>query len=95
MDFPPVPQSDIERQSAVKGKRRVNTEMQNQEVVKAVKFTCPNCKRDDVAWQGKDGMTRFQCPRCGTVTVAKPMSRRHVQLDIYAPKGQVLVENYN
>lgn len=69
--------------------------MQNKDILKAVKFSCPNCKLDDIGWQDSEGLTRFQCPRCGTVTVSKPMSRRHVQMDIYAPKGQVLIESYN
>lgn len=69
--------------------------MQKRDTIKAVKFTCPNCKHEDTALQDGSGMTRFQCPRCGTCTVAKPMSRRHVQVDIYAPQGQVLIDSYN
>ena len=35
-------------------------------------------------------MIRFVCPNCGTVTVSKEKSRRHIQIDMYAPKGEVL-----
>lgn len=69
--------------------------MQKTDTMKAVQFSCPNCKKEAIGWQDGEGLTRFQCPRCGTVTVSKAISRRHVQMDIYAPKGQVLIESYN
>ena len=54
-----------------------------------VRFRCVNCNHESVGWKGKDGLTRFKCPRCGTVTVSKVMTRRHIRLDVYAPEGQV------
>lgn len=41
-------------------------------------------------WKDETGMIRFLCPNCGTVTVSKEKSRRHIQIDMYAPKGEVL-----
>ena len=35
-------------------------------------------------------MIRFVCPHCGTITISKEKSRRHIQIDMYAPKGEVL-----
>ncbi len=51
---------------------------------------CHNCKAEMVGWQDEQGRTKVQCRQCGTVTVSIIKSRRHVQLDIYAPKGQVV-----
>ena len=45
---------------------------------------------EQIAWKNETGMTRFVCPHCGTVTVSKEKSRRHIQIDMYAPKGEVL-----
>ena len=50
---------------------------------------CNNCYTKLIGWQDSNGLTKVTCHVCGTVTVSKLMSRRHVQLDIYAPKGQV------
>lgn len=66
--------------------------MQNYETMKPVTVMCHNCQSQVVGWQDQSGLMRIQCPKCGTVTVSKVMSRRHIQLDIYAPKGQVLLE---
>lgn len=60
--------------------------------VRAVKVICNNCKEETYGLQDEQGVTRIQCAKCGTVTVSKIMSRRHVQLNIFAPKGQVLLQ---
>lgn len=41
-----------------------------------------------IGYEGKDGITRMTCDRCGTVMVSKLMGRRHDRIDIYAPRGQ-------
>ena len=38
-----------------------------------------------------NGITKVQCPRCGAVLVSKVMSRRHIQTDTYAPRGQQII----
>lgn len=58
---------------------------------KSVEVECPNCHQKTVVWRDKDGKTKWICSRCKTMTVSKVMSRRHVQMDIYAPQGQVLM----
>jgi predicted RNA-binding Zn-ribbon protein involved in translation (DUF1610 family) len=60
---------------------------------KPVKVVCHNCHLVQTAWQDENGVTKYQCPKCGAVSVSRIMSRRHVILDIYAPKGQVVVNN--
>ena len=66
--------------------------MQKTENSKAVAFVCLNCKTTNVGWQGSDGLTRVKCEKCGAVTVSKVMSRRHVQFEVYLPKGKSLRE---
>lgn len=60
--------------------------------IRVVRVICNNCKDEIDGLQDEQGVTRIQCPKCGTVTVSKVMSRRHVQLNIFAPKGQVLLQ---
>jgi ribosomal protein S27E len=52
------------------------------------KIYCPNCRQLVIGYEGKDGITRMTCDRCGTVMVSKSMGRRHDRIDIYAPRGQ-------
>ena len=51
---------------------------------------CFNCHHEQIAWL-KDKKIKMICERCGAVNVSKIMSRRHLQVDIYAPKGQELI----
>lgn len=67
--------------------------MQKTENTKAVPFVCLNCKTTNVGWQGSDGLTRAKCEKCGAVTVSKVMSRRHMQFEVYVPKGKELRDN--
>lgn len=59
---------------------------------KPVKVLCLNCHSMINAWRDEEGLTKSKCPRCGTVTVSKVMSRRHVQYDVFAPSGQQLID---
>ena len=58
-----------------------------------VKVMCYNCHYE--RWEVKDeaGTAKMLCPCCGTRTVLQVASRRHIQIDIYAPQGQVIIEN--
>ena len=58
-----------------------------------IKLVCLNCRHIIIGFQGEDGLTRIQCPHCGTVTVSKIVSRRHVQVDVFAPRGQELLQS--
>ena len=48
----------------------------------AVEVICHHCHTKTTGWKDADGVTKMQCTKCGTVTVSKPMSRRHVQIDV-------------
>ena len=67
--------------------------MQKTENSKAVPFVCLNCKTTNVGFQDTEGLTRVKCEKCGAVTVSKVMSRRHVQFEVYVPKGKSLSES--
>ena len=58
-----------------------------------IKWVCLNCRSIIVGFQGEDGLTRIKCLHCGTVTVSKLISRRHVQVDVFAPQGQELLRS--
>ena len=66
--------------------------MEENNYPKPVKVICVNCKREIIGYRDECGKTRVTCPCCGAVTVSKIMGRRHVQLDVYAPKGQYLIQ---
>ena len=59
----------------------------------AVEVICHHCHAKTTGWKDADGVTKMQCKKCGTVTVSKPMSRRHVQIDVYMPKKAMLAVN--
>ena len=67
--------------------------MQKTENTKAVPFVCLNCKTTNVGFQDTEGLTRVKCEKCGAVTVSKVMIRRHVQFEVYVPKGKSLSES--
>ena len=55
---------------------------------------CLNCKHEHLCYADSNGEVKFKCSVCGTKTDYKIVSRRHVQVDVYAPKGQTLVGCY-
>ena len=59
---------------------------------KPIKCFCVNCMNEITGLQDENGKMRVSCSRCGTVTVSQVMGRRHIQLDVYAPKGQYLIQ---
>ena len=63
--------------------------MQSKEATK-ISAICHHCHNKVIGWTDVDGVTKTQCRRCGTVAVSKPMSRRHVHIDVYMPKKQYL-----
>lgn len=64
--------------------------MQQEDKAKPVEMICGNCYTRMIGLR-INGITKVQCPRCGAVMVSKVMSRRHIQTDIYAPKGQQII----
>ena len=58
---------------------------------KPIKVHCLNCYNEVIGIQDDKGITKIQCPKCGSVIVSKVMGRRHMRVDIFAPKGQELI----
>lgn len=58
---------------------------------KPVLHICLNCRREITGIRDLTGRTKIRCPHCGTVTISQAMSRRHISVDIYAPKGQSII----
>ncbi len=52
------------------------------------KMYCPNCSQAVTGYEGKNGVIKMSCGRCGTALVRKPMGRRHDRIDIYAPRDR-------
>ena len=65
--------------------------MINQTNIAPKRMKCVNCGADIIGWQDDSGMIRMTCHKCGTVTVSRPITRRHVQLAVYAPNKQQLL----
>lgn len=64
--------------------------MQQEDKAKPVEIICNNCFNRMMGIR-INGITKVQCPRCGAVLVSKVMSRRHIQTDTYAPRGQQII----
>ena len=62
------------------------------EYEKPVPFVCLNCHEEIIGIRDVNGVTKVKCPHCGTVTVSRVMSRRHVSLDVYAPEGPAILQ---
>ena len=50
---------------------------------------CNNCAQKLMGYQNDEGITKYECQRCKCSLVSKQKGRRHTQVDIYAPKGQI------
>ena len=59
---------------------------------KIIRAVCNNCFGKVEGYRNETGLIRFQCGKCGTTMVSKVIGRRHVQLDVYAPQGQELID---
>lgn len=59
------------------------------------KLYCVNCSSMIIGYKSKDGLVRMTCKFCGVKTVSKQISRRHYNLDIFAPAVGETTENSN
>ena len=59
---------------------------------KPVSYVCLNCHKKVIGIRDVHGVTKVRCPHCGTVTVSRVMSRRHIVCDVYAPEGQAIMQ---
>lgn len=64
--------------------------MQQEDKATPVEIICNNCFNRMMGIR-INGITKVKCPRCGAVLVSKVMSRRHIQTDTYAPRGQQII----
>ena len=55
------------------------------------RLMCHNCHYETYVLRDECGFAEMQCPCCGAKITMKMISRRHVQIDVYAPKGQVVL----
>lgn len=60
---------------------------------KTVKVICNNCFQQTIGLRDETGVIKYRCSKCGTVTISKVMSRRHIQFDMYAPQGQEIIDD--
>lgn len=58
---------------------------------KMVRAVCNNCLKETACLRNENGQIRFRCSCCGSKTFSNVKGRRHVQIDIYAPDGQTLI----
>lgn len=65
--------------------------MRLKDVTTPIHLVCLNCHHDLVGYSGENGQTKILCPCCGTLMVSKVISRRHVQVDVFAPQGEELL----
>ncbi len=52
---------------------------------------CRNCGQKIIGYRDEDGMLRLKCPRCNAVSVSRKVTRRHEDVQEYAPPGQVII----
>lgn len=49
---------------------------------------CPHCGNLAQAHMSASGTMKAKCASCCTVLVRRKMGRRHIRLDVYAPKKE-------
>jgi len=59
-------------------------------MTRPIKDICHNCHREVIAWTDGLGNFKYKCPNCHATTVSRVISRRKVQIEITAPKGQAI-----
>lgn len=60
--------------------------MELDELTKPYLEICDNCHKEIVAFKSDDGLIKYQCPHCGTITVKSFKSRYHYVKDIRRPR---------
>ncbi len=60
---------------------------------KLVRVVCNNCLKETTCVRDEFGQIRFRCSCCGSKTCSSVKGRRHVQIDVYAPDGQTLIDD--
>lgn len=53
-----------------------------------VRWYCPHCSHLITGYRNAKGDVKQECGYCGTVMLRRKISRKHISLDIYAPKAE-------
>ncbi len=51
---------------------------------------CRNCGQKILGFRNAEGLLKLQCPRCRACSVSRTITRRHEEVQEYAPKGQII-----
>lgn len=54
---------------------------------------CRNCGQKITGFQNAKGLVKVTCPKCGSCSVSRMISRRHERCDTYAPQGTILLDD--
>ncbi len=60
--------------------------MQLSDLTRPYREICDACHKEIIAFKSEDGLVKYQCPYCGTVTVKRFKSRYHYIKDIRRPR---------
>lgn len=52
---------------------------------------CRNCGQKMIGFRDANGLLKLKCPRCNSVSVSRKITRRHEDVQEYAPPGQVII----
>ena len=52
---------------------------------------CNNCGQLNVGLKNGEGKIKYECKSCRMVFVRTLKNRRHQVIDVYAPKGEILI----
>ena len=52
---------------------------------------CRNCEQKMIGFRNSEGLLRLKCPRCNSVSVSRKITRRHEDVQEYAPPGQEII----
>ncbi len=63
--------------------------MKDTKMWKPAVMYCNNCAQKLIGYANETGTVKYECPRCQCKLVSKPKGRRHTQIDIFAPQGQI------
>lgn len=61
------------------------------EEIKVIEIICQNCHTLCYGYYVAGDKTKITCRKCGAVTITQIMSRRHINYELYAPKGQIFI----
>lgn len=64
--------------------------MELSELTQPYREICDGCHKEIIAFKSENGLIKYQCPFCGTVTVKRFKSRYHYVKDVRRPRRYVM-----